>query len=242
MAVASDWRARTVSADEAVTAVRPGDHVFVGSACATPRTLVTALEELERPLPGVVLVHFLSDGMGVGDPPTTAYDHRVFYVGRDMHALLPSGQVDYVPVSLGDVPTLLDAGRLRVDVALIQVAPPDDDGTCSLGISVDVTKAAALAARTAIADVNAAMPRTCGDSRIPVDRIDHFVPVDTPVIEYLHEPAGPVAEQIARYVARLVCNRSTLQIGLGRVPNEMLRHLTNRRRLAVHSDVITEPV
>jgi acyl-CoA hydrolase/GNAT superfamily N-acetyltransferase len=242
MAVASDWRSRAVSAAEAVTAVRPGDHVFVGSACATPRALVTALEELERPPPGVVLVHFLADGVGVGEPPATAYEHRVFYVGRDMRALLPSGQVDYVPVSLGDVPALLDAGRLRLDVALIQIAPPDDDGTCSLGISVDVTKAAALAARTVIAEVNPAMPRTCGDSRIPVERIDRFVPVDTPVLEYVHEPAGPVAEQIARYAARLVCDRSTLQVGLGRVPNQMLGHLANRRRLAVHSDVITEPV
>ena len=86
------------------------------------------------------------------------------------------------------------------------------------------------------------MPRTRGDSRIPVDRIDRFVVVGTPVVEYLHDPADGVAEQIARYVARLVADGSTLQIGLGRVPNQMLAHLTNRRDLSVHSDVITEPV
>jgi acyl-CoA hydrolase/RimJ/RimL family protein N-acetyltransferase len=237
---AVDWRDRQVSAAEAVSVVRPGDRVFVGSACATPRTLVDALEQSRRP--GVVLVHFLTDRVGTGDPPRTNYRHRVFYVGRDVRALSESGRVEYVPLSLGDVPQLFYNGQIPLDVAMVQVAPPDPDGTCSLGISVDVTKAAALAARTVIAEVNPAMPRTAGDSRIPVDRIASFVPVETPVVEYLHDPAGDVAEQIARYVARLIDDRSTLQVGLGRVPNEMLAHLTNRRHLAIHSDVITEPI
>ena len=243
---AVDWRDRQVSAAEAVSVVRPGDKVFVGSACATPRTLVDALEQLR--LSGVVLVHFLTDRVGTGDPPHTSYRHRVFYVGRDVRALhdvravRESGLVDYVPLSLADVPQLFHNGQIPLDVAMVQVAPPDPDGTCSLGISVDVTKAAALAARTVIAEVNPAMPRTAGDSRIPVDRIASFVPVETPVVEYLHDPAGEVAEQIARYVARLIDDRSTLQVGVGRVPNEMLAHLTNRRSLAIHSDVITEPI
>jgi acyl-CoA hydrolase/GNAT superfamily N-acetyltransferase len=235
-------RGRSVSAAEAVALVRPGDRVFVGSASATPRTLVEALERLDRPPEGVELVHFLTDRVGVGDPPSTSYRHRVFYVGRDVRALLDAGLVEYLPLSLPDVPRLIRTGRLPLDVALVQVAPPDADGTCSLGISVDVTQAAVLAARTVIAEVNPSMPRTRGDSRIPFDRIDRVVEVDTPVIEYVHEPADDVAEQIARYVARLVEDRSTLQVGLGRVPNQMLRYLTNRRELAVHSDVITEPV
>ena len=236
-----DWEERTVSAEEAVSVVRPGDKVFVGSVCATPRTLVRALEELRRP--GVVLVHFLTSRIETDDAPQTAYRHRVFYVGRnerDLHG--PTRMVEYLPLSLADVPRLFENGQLPLDVAMIQVAPPDPDGACSLGVSVDVTKAAALAARTVIAEVNPAMPRTSGDSRIPVDRIASFVPVETPVVEYLHEPASEVAEQIARYVARLIEDRSTLQVGLGRVPNQMLAHLTNRRDLAVHSDVICEPV
>jgi len=243
---ATDWRARQVSASEAVSVVRSGDRVFVGSACATPRALVEALEQLKRP--GVVLVHFLTDRVGTGDPPHTSYQHRVFYVGRDVRALndvralREAGLVEYVPISLGDVPQLFEHGQIPLDVAMVQVAPPDPDGTCSLGISVDVTKAAARAARTVIAEVNPAMPRTAGDSRIPVDRIARFVPVQTPVVEYIHDPVGDVAEQIARYVARLIDDRSTLQIGLGRVPNEMLARLSNRRELAIHSDVITEPI
>src|SRR5215472_4042185 len=237
---ASGWRDRLVSADEAVSIVRPGDRVFVGSACATPRGLVEALERLRRP--GVALVHFLTDRVGIGDPPRTNYRHRVFYAGRDVRALHRSGLVEYLPLSLDDVPSLFRNGQIPLDVAMIQVAPPDPDGTCSLGISVDVTKAAALTARTVIAEVNPAMPRTAGDSRIPVDRIAHFVAVDTPVVEYLHDPVGAAAAQMARYAARLIDDRSTLQIGLGRVPNQMLTHLTNRRGLAIHSDVITEPV
>lgn len=238
----SPLAARTLTAEQAAQLIRPGQRVFVGSACATPRALMQALERLASPPAGVTLVHALTDRVGLGDPPQTQYRHRVFYVGRDVRDLVPGGQIEYVPVSLADVPAMFTNGHLPLDVALVQVAPPDADGMCSLGVSVDITRAAVLAARTVIAEVNPAMPRTRGDSRIPVERIDHIVPVDTPIIEYLHDPAHGVAEQIARYVARLVDDRSTLQIGLGRVPNEMLRHLRNRRDLAVHSDVITEPV
>jgi acyl-CoA hydrolase/GNAT superfamily N-acetyltransferase len=236
-----DWDSRRVSARQAVSLVRPGDRVFIGTACATPRALVEAMERRSPPPAGVVMVHFLTDHVGIGDPPRTAYRHRVFYVGRDVRALLESDEVEYVPASLADVPQLFRSGRLPLDVAMVQVAPPDGD-TCSLGVSVDVTQAAVLAARTVIAEVNPAMPRTRGNSRIPVERIKHWVAVETPVVEYLHEPAQGVAEQIARYVARLIDDGSTLQVGLGRVPNQMLAHLTNRRELAIHSDVITEPV
>ena len=120
---ASDWRDRVVSAEEAVSVVRPGDKVFVGSACATPRSLVGALERLS--LPGVVLVHFLTDRVGTGDPPRTRYRHRVFYVGRDIRALGESGWVDYLPLSLADAPKLFRNGQIPLDVAMIQVAPPD---------------------------------------------------------------------------------------------------------------------
>jgi acyl-CoA hydrolase/RimJ/RimL family protein N-acetyltransferase len=238
----SGWRDRQASAAEAVAVVRPGDRVFVGSACATPRILVNALEQRVPPPSGVVLVHFLTDRVGVGDPPTTNYRHRVFYAGRDIRDLLATGRVDYVPVSLSDVPAMFRQELLPLDVAMIQVAPPDEEGMCSLGVSVDITLGAALAARTVVAEVNPQMPRVRGGGQISAERISFFVPVDTPVVEYLHEPAAGVAEQIARYVARLIDDRSTLQIGLGRVPNQMLHHLRNRRDLAIHSDVVTEPV
>src|SRR5436190_11286219 len=138
----------------------------------------------------------MTSGSGPADLRKVGYRHRVFYVGTDIRALHEAGRVDYLPLSLADVPRLFETGQLPLDVALVQVAPPDADGTCSLGISVDVTKAAALAARTVIAEVNPAMPRTHGDSRIPAERIASFVPVNTPVVEYIHEPATEVAAQI----------------------------------------------
>jgi acyl-CoA hydrolase/RimJ/RimL family protein N-acetyltransferase len=235
----------TLTPAQAAALIRPGQRVFVGSACATPRALMRALEELAEPPAGVTLVHGLTDRVGLWSdegPPTTSYRHRVFYVGSDVRDLRPRDAVEYVPVSLPDVPAMFTDGHLPLDVALVQVAPPDSDDTCSLGVSVDITRAAVLAARTVIAEINPAMPRTRGDSRIPLDRIDHFVPVDTPVTEYVHPPVEGVAEQIARYVARLIDDRSTIQVGLGRVPDRMVRHLGNRRDLSVHSEVLTDAV
>src|SRR5919198_3892015 len=112
------------SAAEAVSVVRPGDQVFVGSACATPRSLVHALERRETPPPGTVLVHFLTDRVGVGEPPSTNHRHRVFYVGQDARALADSGQVDYVPLSIADVPELFRNQRIALDVAMVQGCAP----------------------------------------------------------------------------------------------------------------------
>ncbi|MBI5499111.1 MAG: GNAT family N-acetyltransferase [Deltaproteobacteria bacterium] len=238
------FESRLTSAEAALAAVRPGDHVFVGTACATPRTLVRALENLDRPLDDVQLVHFLTTGAVESGPdgPQTRFGHTVFFVGSDSRELVRQGRADYVPVSLARVPSLIESGRIKIDVALIQVSPPDEHGFVSLGVSVDVVHAAVRRARTVIAEVNPRMPRTLGDSFVAVERIASFVPVDHPVIEYVHEPADAVAERIARYVARIIDDGSTLQIGLGRIPNEMLKYLTHRRDLGIHSDVITDPL
>ena len=227
-----------MTAAQAVELVRPGDRVWVGSACGTPRALLAALNDLPVPLPGVRLVHFLANGVTVDG--VVRYPQEVLFVGSELRGLTQSGHVDYVPVSLSEVPSLVARGQHRVDVALVQVAPPDEEGMCSLGVSVDITLAAALHARTVLAEVNPAMPRTGPRTTIPVERIDAFVEVSGPVAEYRHEPVGPAAEAIALYVARLVPDGATLQIGLGRVPNEMLRHLSGRRDLRVHSDVVTD--
>ena len=235
------WRERAVSPEEAVSGIRPGSRVFIGSACATPRALLAALEgDPDRPA-GIELVHFLTDG-AAAQPGTVGFRHRAWYVGSDMRSVSDAGRLDYVPMSLAAVPQLLSAGLLSFDVAFVQVAPPDEAGICSLGVSVDVTRAAALAAGRIVAEVNPHMPRTGPESGIPFDRIDAVVEVDRPVIEYTHPPLGDVASQIARYVAHLIGDGATLQVGLGRVPNQMLHHLHERRGLRIHSDVLTEPV
>jgi acyl-CoA hydrolase/RimJ/RimL family protein N-acetyltransferase len=243
-ASASDWRRRTVTAAEAVGAVRSGDHVYLGTACATPRTLIHALERRDEPAADVRYVHFLTDGSvpEYAQGPYTRYRHRTFFVGSDMRALAGTGKLDYIPTPASQIHRLMLTGRVPVDVAMIQVAPPDPEGRCNLGVSVDLARAAIERAATVIAEVVPAMPRTRGAAWVPIDWIDYLVEVDTPVIEYLHEPADEIGKRIARYVARIIDDGSTLQVGLGRIPNEMLRYLRNRRDLGIHSDVITEPV
>ncbi|MEO6204655.1 MAG: GNAT family N-acetyltransferase [Mycobacteriales bacterium] len=225
----------SLSAEEAVALIAPGDRVFVGSACATPRTLLAALSARTPKVPGVRLVHFLA-----GDP-APGYLQEVYFVGSELRGRVEAGRIDYAPVSSGDLPDLIASGQHRVDVALLQVSPPDDEGMCSLGVSVDVGHAAALAARVVLAEVNPAMPSTGPASRIPYERITAVVEVDTPLAEYVHQPlSAHAASHLAAYVARLVPDDATLQIGLGRVPHEMLKHLTGRRGLRVHSDAITD--
>jgi acyl-CoA hydrolase/RimJ/RimL family protein N-acetyltransferase len=232
------------SAEEAVSAIKSGDRVFIGTACATPRALIQALEARGDELFDVKLVHFLTDGAipienGL---PKTRFQHKVFFVGSDTREAIKQGKAQYIPISIAHLPRLIENENIPVNVVLIQVSPPDDKGFVSLGVSVDITRAAVLKAKTVIAEVNPNMPYTCGDSLIPVDRIDAFVAVNTPVIEYLHKPADAIGEQIARYVARIIHDNSTLHTGIGRIPNEMLKYLTNRKNLSIHSDVITEPV
>jgi len=147
-----------------------------------------------------------------------------------------------VPISLEEVPHLLTSGRLPIDVALLQVSPPDARGYVSLGVSVDLTPAVLSVARSVIAEINPAMPRTHGESFVHLDRFDALVNVDVPVAEYLHPQTGEIAERVARYIASIIEDGATLQIGLGRVPNEALRHLRDRRDLGIHSDVITDGV
>jgi acyl-CoA hydrolase/RimJ/RimL family protein N-acetyltransferase len=236
------WRDRLLSADAAVASVPAGARIFVGSACATPRTLLAALASRADLPAGIELIHFLTDGAGIATSGADPFRHRTWYVGSDMREHARGHRLDYVPISLADVPRLLAAGRIEVDVAYVQVAPPDDSGACSLGVSVDVTHAAALAARRIVAEVNPHMPRSGVAGSIPADRIDSFVEVADPIIEYVHPPVGPAAEQIARYVARLIDDRATLQVGLGRVPNALLGFLSERRDLRIHSDLLTDAI
>ena len=224
--------------------VRPGNRVFVGTTPATPQTLMAALEALDQPAVDVELVHFLVAGAVASDAagqPTTKYRHHCFFVGTEMRGLIREGRADYHPISIARVPEMFDIGRIRLDVALIQVTPPDAFGYVSLGLAVDVVAAAVRNARLVIAEINPAMPWTMGDSALHLKDIDQFVMVSTPVTEYQHqEVSAEVVERIGRYIASTIEDGATLQIGLGRIPNEALKHIGDRRDLGVHSDVITD--
>ena len=237
---------KLISAEDAARLVKPGQHVFIGTACATPRTLVAALEALPKPPPDVELLHFITTGavrLSSDGRVDTRYRHRCFFVGVDLRPAVAQGVAEYVPISIGRVPELFRNGRIPVDVAFIQVSSPDRFGYVSLGVSVDVVAAAIDSAELVVAEVNPAMPWTMGDSTVHLSKIDHLVEIDAGVYEYLHTPVEEeVVERIARYIAGIIDDGSTLQIGIGRIPSEALKYLVDRRDLGVHSEVITDAI
>ncbi|MES2939236.1 MAG: GNAT family N-acetyltransferase [Pseudomonadota bacterium] len=245
MLQAEPYRSKLLSPAEAALKVGPGNRVFIGTACATPRALVAALEALRPSPPDVELIHFITNGaIAVNDAgePVTRFRHRTFFVGSDVRAAVRRGIAEYLPISIARVPELFDRGRIPLDVAFIQVAPPDRFGYVSLGVSVDIVAAAVRNAKLVIAEVNPNMPWTIGDSALHASEIDHLVPVATPLIEYGHHVEEEVVESIARYIAGTIEDGSTLQIGLGRIPNEALKYLVDRKDLGIHSDVITDSI
>ncbi len=237
---------KLVTADLAVSDIRNGDHVFIGTGCAAPRSLIHALESMPRPPADVEMLHFFTVQAFAHDDQglcTTRYRHRCFFVGNDMRSAIRQGLVDYVPMSAARVPELMALGRIAVDVALIQVSLPDAFGYVSLGVSVDIIPAAVARARLVIAEVNPAMPRTMGDSTLHISRIHQLVVVDTPVTEFERLPVQTDdVQRIARYIAGIIDDGSTLQIGLGEVAHEALQYLTDRKDLGVHSDLISDAI
>ena len=233
---------KMVTPAEAIAEIKPGSRIFIGSACATPRMLTKTLEEASIPIPDLELVHFVTNGAlpVVDGKNVSRYYHKTFFVGSDERHPVAHGIADYVPISLAQVPILLDQGRFTPDVALIQTTMPDDHGYVSLGVSVDIIAAVVQRAKMIIAEINPNMPWTMGESTLPLDMIHKAVLVDTPVIEYTHYLPDNIASQIARYIAGLIDDGSTLQIGLGRIPNESLKYLNHHNDLGIHSDVITE--
>lgn len=230
------------SPEKAVACIQPGNQVFVGTACATPRASLHTLELLRIPPSDVTILSFLTNGAVPfeGNKPITKYKHKCFFVGTDMQEAIQMGMADYIPVSLAQLPMLIKNGRFPIDVSIVQVSAPDRHGFVSLGVSVDIGITAARHSKKIIAEVNPNMPFTLGDTVIHLDQVDHIVVNNEPIGEYIHPPADDVGEQIASYIAGIIEDESTLQIGLGRVPNSALRFLHNRRDLGIHTDVITD--
>src|SRR6476660_1122779 len=239
-----DLGPKFVSAERALSAIRAGSRVYIGTGCGAPHSLLAQLEAMNPGPADLEFVSFVTTSAlpQIEGTSRTHYRHRTFFVGSEMRGLVHGGQLGYVPISLEEVPRLLTSGRLPIDVALLQVSPPDARGFVSLGVSVDLAPAILSVARSVIAEINPAMPRTYGESMVHLNRFDALVMVDMPVAQYVHPNIGEVAERVARYIASIIDDGSTLQIGLGRVPNGALRHLRDRRDLGIHSDVITDGV
>jgi acyl-CoA hydrolase len=192
----------------------------------------------------VELVHLHTLGAAPYAAPELAarFRHRALFVGANVREAVQAGRADFVPVFLSDIPDLFRTGRLPLDVALLNVSPPDAHGFCSLGTSVDVAKAAAESARVVIAQVNAAMPRSLGDSFVHVSRFDAIVEVDEPPLAEAPATPSPVDEAIGRHVAGLVEDGATLQMGIGAIPNAVLAELTGHRDLGVHTEMFSDGV
>jgi acyl-CoA hydrolase/GNAT superfamily N-acetyltransferase len=233
------------SPEQALSLIKPGNRVFIGTGCAAPATLLQALEHLEQNLKDVKLYHFFTQGAVFYEKgvPETRFQHKCFYVNPDMAELIKQGHGDYIPIPVTRIPTLMKAGGLPVDVALIQVSMPDPYGYVSLGISCDITHAAIQKASFVIAELNPNMPRTSGETSLHIGRIDRAVIVNRPVSEHrFPDVDASIARPIAGYISRIIEDGSTLQIGLGEIPNAAIKFLSGRKNLGIHSDVITDSI
>jgi acyl-CoA hydrolase/GNAT superfamily N-acetyltransferase len=232
-----------VSAEEAVKLVRSGDHVFVGSGCAEPQSLVKALACCTS-IDDAEILHILTLGVApYADPRFPGrFRHNALFIGANVRDAVHQGNADYTPVFLHEIPALFRSGRIHVDVALLQVSPPDRSGYVSLGISVDVAKGAVDAASVVIAEVNPRMPRTHGDAFIHIGEIDAFVSTDTPVLELPQDPVDDVCRQIAGHVASLIPDEATIQMGIGEIPQALVPLLDHKHELGVHTEMLSEGI
>jgi len=242
------WRERfsdrLMTPGEAIRLLRPGRRIFIGSGAAQPVSLVDAMVRFGRQLADNEVVHLLT----LGPAPYTAPDcadrfrHNAFFIGPNVRTAVREGRADFTPVFLSEIPSLLRSGRLPVDAALVQVSPPDADGFASLGVSVDVVRAAVDTARLVLAEVNPHMPRTAGDTRLDLRRCAALVPVDTPLLERPPPAPDAVARAIGEQVADLVPDGATLQVGIGRAPSAILAALRDHEDLGIHTEMLSDGI
>jgi 4-hydroxybutyrate CoA-transferase len=235
---------RIVTPQEAVAGIRSGDQIFVQAAAATPTELLEALVARAPELEDVKIVHMHAEGPAPHLAPEMAghFRHIALFIGPNARRAVNEGRADFVPVFLSDIPDLFTRGTIPLDAAFINVTPPDAHGFCSLGTSVDATLAAVRSARTVIAQVNSAVPRTLGSSFVHQSEIDLAIEVQRP--PYVHDIGvpGDVERRIAAYVADLVPDGATLQMGIGAIPSAVGLALRDKHDLGVHTEMFTDVV
>lgn len=231
-----------VSAEEAVSIIQSNERVFVHSVAAAPQRLVQAMTERALEVRNVEVVHLHTEGPAPYAAPEHANSFHVnaLFVGANVREAVQSGRADYIPVFLSEVPALFRKNILPLDVALVQVSPPDKHGFCSLGVSVDATLAAVQSARTVIAQVNPNMPRTHGDGILHISDITYAVEVDDPLPEKQPSELSDIEKAIGIHCAELVEDGATLQMGIGAIPDAVLAALTHHKRLGVHTEMFSD--
>jgi 4-hydroxybutyrate CoA-transferase len=241
----ADWRRlyreRLVRAEDAVKQVKSFDRVVLGHACSEPRSLVDALLDRAPELRGVEILHLLSlnSARYCREEYRESFRHHSLFLGKNTRQAASEGLADFTPCYFHQVPRLFMEGTLPVDVAMVTVSPPGEQGMMSLGISVDYTKAAALCAKTVIAEVNPHMPDTGGSSYLSMDDVDMLVESDTPLMEYPTSRPDELYLTIGEKVSSLIADGDCLQIGIGSLAEAVLRSLEDKRDLGIHSELLT---
>ncbi|MEO8905732.1 MAG: GNAT family N-acetyltransferase [Polyangiaceae bacterium] len=240
----SRYADKVVTAAQAVRRISPGRRILIGSGAAEPTELVAALVNHGDHLADNEIVHLLTLGPAPYVRPEFAarFRHVAFFIGKNVREAVQDGRADFMPVFLSELPRLIRTRRIPIDVALIQVSPPDKRGCVSLGVSVDIVRAAVASASLIIAEVNPNMPRTHGDSFISVADIALLIPVNAPILELPTEILGPVATAIGEHVAGLVPDGATLQTGIGQIPSAVLSALQNHHDLGFHTELLSDAV
>ncbi|MEZ5993520.1 MAG: acetyl-CoA hydrolase/transferase C-terminal domain-containing protein [Planctomycetota bacterium] len=232
-----------ISAAEAVAGIQSGDRVFIGSGASEPNELVKAMTARAPELRGVNVLHILT----LGDAPyvepeyAESFRHTAFFIGHNVRKAVQEGRADFMPIFLGDIPALFEE-RLPLDWALVQLSPPDKHGYCTVGVAADVVVSAIRHARNVVAEINPNMPRTWGNTIIHMDQLKGAVQVDTPLPELLPEPIDDVSAAIGRNVAGLIDDGDCLQLGIGTIPNAVLKELKNHRHLGVHTEMLSDGI
>jgi len=244
------YRSRVTTAEEAVKAIKSGDRIHLHPGCAVPETLVDAMVDRAPELHGCEVIHVLSVGKAKYAEPEMAghFRHNALFIGKNVRGAINEGRADFVPVFLSEISNLFYTGEIKIDVALIHVSPPDEHGFCSFGVGVDITKSATDVAKIVIAQVNHSMPRALGDSFIHVSKIHKVVEVDTPIMELSQMEPDAADEEIDVYrkigenISGLIEDGSTLQLGIGKIPDAVLMSLEGKKDLGIHSEMFSDGV
>lgn len=240
------YESKVTTAEEAVQVIKNGDRIFLTGNCSVPQALMKALVARARELENVEICHALTVGASDYVAPEMEGHIRAnaLFIGPNVRKAVQEGRADFTPVLLSEFTLLFKKGILPVDVAFIHLSPPDEHGFCSYGIETGLTKTPAEAARIIIAEVNPNMPRCLGDSFIHVSRIDYIVPVDYPLMELPMSTGEPseVVLRIAQYIAELIPDGATMQMGIGEIPDAVLRFLRHKKDLGVHTELFSDGV
>jgi len=245
-----NYKTKLVSAEKAVSVIKSNQRVYVHPGAASPEVLLVELTKRYRELENVEMIHLLTLGISpYSDPEYEGhFRHNALFIGGNVRKAVNEGRADFTPIFLSEIPNLFYRNILPIDVALINISPPDKYGFCSFGVGIDITKPAAECAKIIIAQINPEQPRTLGNSFIHIDKIDYCVEADEPLIELRTDYTNMVDEQkdvyenIGKNIAGLIEDGSTLQMGIGNIPDAVLHYLDDKQDLGIHTEMFSDGV